>query len=167
VVKASPSVIGGASPRNPSNSAVRLCLAQWTSRETGQRTSQWREGAWRSRWRSALWPWPLASPPRNSAGRTRRPVRAMAFTPAPTPLLVASRRKAWRGVTGQRRHPRIGVGVTGGARAGGRIGLRGRFWPGDREEADRARAARRRGLKPVGSKDDHPSEPSRGARNGL
>jgi hypothetical protein len=80
--------------------------------------------AWCSRWPSARWPcrWPPLSLLRNFAARTRRPVRAMAFTPAPTPLLVVSRRKASRGVTGQRRQLRIGVGVTGGARAGGRIG---------------------------------------------
>ena len=59
------------------------------------------------------WPWPLASPPRNFAARTRRRVRAMAFTPALTPSLVVSRRKVWPGVTGQRRHLRIGAGVIG------------------------------------------------------
>ena len=40
--------------------------------------------------------------------------------------LVVSRRKAWPGVTGLLRQPRIGVGAPGvGADRGGRIGLSG------------------------------------------
>ena len=39
-----------------------------------------------------------------------------------TPSLVVSKRKAWRGVIGLRRLPRIGVGVPGGAGAGGGTG---------------------------------------------
>jgi hypothetical protein len=49
------------------------------------------------------------------------------FTPALTPSLVVSRRKAWRGVIGLRRHRRIGGGVPGGAGPGGRTGLSGGF----------------------------------------
>jgi hypothetical protein len=44
---------------------------------------------------------------------TRRRVRGTVSTPALTPLLVASRREAWPGVTGPRSHLRIGVGVIG------------------------------------------------------
>ena len=44
-----------------------------------------------------------------------------------TPSLAASRRKAWRGVTGLRRRLRIGVGVTGGVGDGDRIGRNGRL----------------------------------------
>ena len=44
------------------------------------------------------------------------------YREALTPSLVASRRKAWPGVTGLRRRLRIGVGVPGGAGAGGRTG---------------------------------------------
>jgi hypothetical protein len=75
---------------------------------------------------------PLAScvSPTNSAARTRRFALGLAFTPELTPLLPASSERAWRGATGHRRHPRIGVGVTGGVRAGDRIGLDGRVCPG-------------------------------------
>ena len=50
----------------------------------------------------------------------------MVFTPAPTLLLVVSRRKAWLAGTGLRHRLRTGVGVIG-AGPGSRIGLRGRF----------------------------------------
>jgi hypothetical protein len=73
--------------------------------------------------RSGLLRFPLG----NSAARTRQRVRVLVFTPALTPSLVVSRRKAWRGVIGLCRLPRIGVGVPGGAGPGSRIGLRGRF----------------------------------------
>ena len=55
-----------------------------------------------------------------------RPGRAFTGTDL---SLVVSRKKAWRGVIGLRRLPRIGVGVgvPGGVGAGGRTGLRGRF----------------------------------------
>ena len=49
--------------------------------------------------------------PEELRSETRR-VRVMAFTPAPTPSLVVSRRKAWHAVTGPR-HLRIGVGARG------------------------------------------------------
>ena len=48
----------------------------------------------------------------------------LASTPARTPLLVVSNRRAWLGVTGLRP-----IGVIG---AGDRIGRSGRFWPNDR-----------------------------------
>jgi hypothetical protein len=64
-------------------------------------------------------------PPRNSAARMRRHVRAMVFTPALMPSLVVFRRRAWPGGTGPRSLLRIGVGVTG-AGGGDRIGLDGR-----------------------------------------
>ena len=57
--------------------------------------------------------------PEELRSETRR-VRVMAFTPAPTPSLVVSRRKVWHAVTGQR-HLRMGLGL------GGRIGSDGRF----------------------------------------
>jgi len=79
-------------------------------------------GAWGSRCSSAYlrWPSPRVSPPRNCARKRRRPAPGTASTAAPTPSLVVSRRKAWRGVTGICRLPRIGVGdgVTGRARVG-------------------------------------------------
>ena len=48
-------------------------------------------------------------------------------TPALTPSLVVSRRKAWRGVIGLCHLPRIGVGVPGGAGVGGRTGRNAAF----------------------------------------
>ena len=68
--------------------------------------------------------------PRNSAARTRRRVRGTVSTPALTPSLIVSRRRAWPAVTGPRRHPRIGV--PGGAGAGGRTGRDRRGWAGGR-----------------------------------
>jgi len=51
------------------------------------------------------------------------------FTPAPTPLLAVSRRKAWHAVIRFRRHLRIGAGVIG-AGPGDRTGLSERLGPG-------------------------------------
>ena len=48
-------------------------------------------------------------------------------TPALTPLLCVSRTRVWLAVTGVRSQIRIGVGVTGGARAGDRTGRPERF----------------------------------------
>src|SRR6516165_9629193 len=48
----------------------------------------------------------------------------MASTPAPTPLLAVSRRKAWHAVIRFRGHLRIGAGVIG-AGPGDHTGLRG------------------------------------------
>src|SRR5215469_9133336 len=59
--------------------------------------------------------------------------------------LIVSRRKAWRGVIGLRRLPRIGVGVPGGAEAGGRTGLDRTGWAGGR------------GPSPRSPRDGHPS----------
>jgi hypothetical protein len=51
------------------------------------------------------------------------------FTPAPTPLLAVSRRKAWHAVIRFRRHLRIGAGVIG-AGPGDRTGLSETLGPG-------------------------------------
>ena len=59
----------------------------------------------------------------------RRRDPAMAFTPVLTLSLPASNGRAWRGGTWVRRRVRIGVGIFGRARAGGRIGLSKRFGP--------------------------------------
>jgi len=74
--------------------------------------------------------------PRNFAARTRRRVRVLVSTPALTPSLIVSRRKAWPGVIGLRRHLRIGVGAPGGARASGSTGRSGRLSPGALSQQD-------------------------------
>ena len=70
----------------------------------------------------------LCLPPRNCAAKTRRRAAGMAFTPALTRLLPASRWRAWHTGTWVRRRL-SGVGATGGVRAGGRTGRREGFGP--------------------------------------
>ena len=54
---------------------------------------------------------------------------ALAFTPALTPLLIVSRRKAWRGVIGLRRPPVLGLGFLVGRGLGAVLAVAGGAGP--------------------------------------